>query len=395
MMRMDGLGPRPERYAAFTRDLLAEAEDDELKFIVEEAARDLNTPIALVSLVMEHIQFFKAHYGLPEELASLRGTDRDISFCQFVVNSEKHFVVEDAKNDPRIPQTMVKEYGIQAYLGMPIVTNNTVVGSLCVLDTKPRKFSEHERKNLRKLAELVNIRLDSLTSRRTKTGSSLLEKIAYPALEEMKKTFLPVKSALSASYMATVEISTFLKTTELSLHGGGSKIALSKAKDALDTCQTNLYNIEASIEDAEDSIIALEHVFYPATTTLLSEIAISGRELARHNLVRSGGAFLPDLQFDPLISIPRPLGVSLVATTLSMLSGELLKNNLSEKLRMDSLEMGSSVALTIKSDKLSLAQLHDVVLTQKSHTGEDPSVAVNASGNTINLLFSIVQVRED
>lgn len=396
MNRIDGLGPRPDRHAAFTRELLSEAEDDELKFIVEEAAKDLKTPIALVSLVMEQIQFFKAHYGMPEQLIKLRGTDRDLSFCQFVVHSEEPFEVVDAKNDSRVPQTLVDEYNIQAYLGMPIVANDIVVGSLCVIDTKPRRFSSHQRESLRKLANLVNIRLAALTNQKSH-GTALLEKTAYPALEEMRKVFQPMKSALSAGHMATVEIATFLRVAEHGLHGRGSyedkKIALSRAKDALENCQNNLYNIEASLEDAEDSLGALAHVFNPATTTLLSEIAISGRELARYNLAKSGGAFLPDLQDDPLISVSRPLGVSLVATSLSMMSNELLKNGLREKLRMNSEIRGSHVLLTIQSEELNQNQLNDIALEQKKYTGEVPSVDLKVSEHMISLLFSIVQIR--
>ena len=52
----------------YTRELLAEAEDEQLMKIVKEAAKELKSPIALVTVVMEQVQFFKAHYGLSEEL---------------------------------------------------------------------------------------------------------------------------------------------------------------------------------------------------------------------------------------------------------------------------------------------------------------------------------------
>ena len=56
-------------------------EENELKGIVEEAARDLSPPMVLANLVLEQIQFFKAHHGLPPDLAAAS----DVSFCQFVV----------------------------------------------------------------------------------------------------------------------------------------------------------------------------------------------------------------------------------------------------------------------------------------------------------------------
>ena len=76
---IDALGYQPERHHAFASGLLAEAEDEMLQSIVKEAAEEFSTPIALLNLVLEEIQFFKAHYGLPEELADARGTKRDVS----------------------------------------------------------------------------------------------------------------------------------------------------------------------------------------------------------------------------------------------------------------------------------------------------------------------------
>ena len=118
MDRYDALGKRPERYSAFTEGLLAEAEDAELQAIANDAAGGLSTPIALVTLVLERIQFFKAHYGLPDDLAISRATERDVSFCQFVVRDGEPFEVENAEEDERVPQHLVKRYGIKSYLGI-------------------------------------------------------------------------------------------------------------------------------------------------------------------------------------------------------------------------------------------------------------------------------------
>ena len=78
MDRIDTLGDSNERFNQLTRELLAETDDYELQEIVKEAALELNSPIALVSLVLDQVQFFKAHIGLPPVLASSRGTHRDL-----------------------------------------------------------------------------------------------------------------------------------------------------------------------------------------------------------------------------------------------------------------------------------------------------------------------------
>ena len=74
MNRIDVLGNGKERFNVISKELLAEANDVELQEIVKQAASELNSPIALVSLVLDQVQFFKAHIGLPPVLASARGT---------------------------------------------------------------------------------------------------------------------------------------------------------------------------------------------------------------------------------------------------------------------------------------------------------------------------------
>ena len=104
MDSIDVLGVRPERRQAFTGELLAVVDDAELQLIVETAARELEAPIALVTLVLDQIQFFRAQHGMPDDLAAARGTHRDVSFCQLVVRDEEALEVNDAPNDARIPQ---------------------------------------------------------------------------------------------------------------------------------------------------------------------------------------------------------------------------------------------------------------------------------------------------
>ena len=134
------------------------------------------------------VQFFKAHIGLPPVLSAARGTHRDVSFCQFVVRDGKSFEVNDASNDERIPQHVVKEYNIQSYLGVPIKIDEKVMGSLCVLDTKKRQFSKDEHNSLNKLAELVNIRLNEITEIRRQTRLDLTEATLTPVINELSNS---------------------------------------------------------------------------------------------------------------------------------------------------------------------------------------------------------------
>ncbi len=294
---IDGLGSRPDRQMAFTGELLAEAEDQVLQAIVEEAGRDLSAPIALVNLVLEEIQFFKAHYGLPPDLAAARATERDVSFCQFVVRDGEPFEVTNAEQDARVPQHLVTHYGIRAYLGIPVLANDEIVGSLCVIDTKPREFSAEERQILKNLAGLVNARLADLARTRNEPSrSSLVGQAAGPALAGLREALTPIQAGAAAGRITTTALASFLRLMEHTTSGGYTppehlKRTLRAAQIALDSCEDSFYNIEANAGDAEDARLALEHVLTQSSSTRLSEIAISGRELARQNVTPVGGAF--------------------------------------------------------------------------------------------------------
>ena len=396
MDSIDALGRRPDRHGAFRGDLLAEAEDEVLQTIVAKAVQDLSAPICLVNLVLEEIQFFKAHYGLPPDLAAARGTARDVSFCQFVVRDGEPFEVTNAEQDSRVPQHLVKHHGIRSYLGMPVVANEAIVGALCVIDTKPRTFSQEEHELLRSLAVLVNARLAELSLGSGKARASLVDQAAVPALTELREALAPIPAWARTGRLATAALESFLRLVEYTVSGGRTppehlKRTLAVAQEALENCENSFFDIEANSGDAEDARLALEHVLTQTSSTRLSEVAISGRELARQSVAPIGGAFLPDLPRDPVVAIRRPLGVALVATCLSMVAARMAELELSSGIRMKTEDLGSQAWIAIEAAELPEKEIQEVADKLSLHTGETPSVAVQVVDGTIRLLFAAVQ----
>jgi predicted PurR-regulated permease PerM len=125
--------------------------------ITTKLARILNVPMALITFVDRDRQFFMSQVGLPEDLALARQTSRDVSVCSLVVAKAEVLVVEDLSRDRRFAKnTLVKERGLRFYAGAPLrTTRGHVLGALCVLDTKPRQFGEHEKRVLQVMAEEV------------------------------------------------------------------------------------------------------------------------------------------------------------------------------------------------------------------------------------------------
>ncbi|MES2772254.1 MAG: GAF domain-containing protein, partial [Pseudomonadota bacterium] len=81
----------------------------------------------------------------------IRETARDISFCAHAILGKDVFVVEDARLDPRFADNplVTNEPHIAFYAGRPLRNaENFTVGTLCIIDSKPRHFSHEDRRTL-------------------------------------------------------------------------------------------------------------------------------------------------------------------------------------------------------------------------------------------------------
>jgi len=126
------------------------------------AARLIDAPITLVSLVAADRQFFKSQHGLGEPLATTRQTPIRYSFCRHVVSDAAPLVVNDAREHPAVRDNpAVKEFGVIAYLGYPLTTREGItLGSFCAVDTQPRSWQAADLHVLRDLAGAVVAELE-------------------------------------------------------------------------------------------------------------------------------------------------------------------------------------------------------------------------------------------
>ncbi len=144
-----------ERLAALAELALLDTESEPaFDRIIAKLARIFEVPIALISLVDRDRLFFKSHTGLPEDLAKSRQASRDISVCGHVVSSNEVTVIEDLARDRRFANNpWIRQRGLRFYAGAPLrAPNGQPIGSLCLLDIKPREFSARDQRQLKEYA---------------------------------------------------------------------------------------------------------------------------------------------------------------------------------------------------------------------------------------------------
>ncbi|MGY6561657.1 MAG: GAF domain-containing sensor histidine kinase [Luteibaculaceae bacterium] len=132
--------------------ILDSAAETEFNQLVELASKIFEAPVSLISLIDTDRQWFKAKVGI-----DLAETARDISVCTHAIKQDDVFVIEDlSANELFKDNPLVTEEGYKFYAGKPLKTPEGYnIGTLCVLDNKPREISDFQKETLTVLAQQV------------------------------------------------------------------------------------------------------------------------------------------------------------------------------------------------------------------------------------------------
>ena len=158
-----GVLHQPERLTALRDLALVNLEPEEaFDRLTRLASALFSTPVALISFVAEDRQFFKSSRGLPEPWASRRQAPLEYSICQYVVAAGTSLVVPDTTRDPVLRCNLaLTRLGVTAYAAAPLITSEgRCLGTFCVVDSRPRQWSDDQVALLRDLAATVITELE-------------------------------------------------------------------------------------------------------------------------------------------------------------------------------------------------------------------------------------------
>lgn len=145
--------------------------------VTQLASSICDTPISVVNFIADGRQWFKSEIGL-----GVRETPLDPSICAHAILQHELFVVSDTTEDPRFADNplVTGDPHLRFYAGALLRSREGLpLGTLCVLDTKPRELTDHQRQALVTLADHVR---NMLELRRTTRESVELTESLQDAL---------------------------------------------------------------------------------------------------------------------------------------------------------------------------------------------------------------------
>jgi GAF domain-containing protein len=212
--------------------------------LVELAAQICDCPSALISFVDEDRQWFKATLNV-----GIAQLPRDTSFCGHAIIEDEIFEITDAKNDNRFYDNpnVTGPLQIGFYAGMPIKSSKGYnLGTVCVIDNKPKKLTEKQKNGLQKIAIQISTLLELRINNKLLKQELGVEKAETE--RKIEKSVIALKE-MEQDVLKTVlreNVNQILAATNLFL--GTAKKSTTNNKELIDISMSNISNAMAEVK---------------------------------------------------------------------------------------------------------------------------------------------------
>lgn len=201
--------------------LLDSAPEERFDRLTRMAKSMFGVEISTLSLVDDARQWFKSkstELDIPDE------TSREVSFCGHTILGDGLFVVEDTMSDHRFKDNplVINNPRIRFYAGYPLKVNNgSALGTLCIIDTKPREFDEDDMQLLKDLGVMAEQEITALQLATLDELTLISNRRGFNALAKQSLN-LCRRKGLSASILL-IDLNKFKPINDIFGHAEGDR----------------------------------------------------------------------------------------------------------------------------------------------------------------------------
>ncbi|HMG81745.1 MAG TPA: GAF domain-containing sensor histidine kinase [Ferruginibacter sp.] len=233
--------------------------------ITKLAAKLFHVPIAMISLVDTDRIWFKSRFGI--DIAQI---DRDLGLCSLAIQSDDIYLMEDAIKDSLTATNpyVSGQCGLRFYAAAPLkVKGGYNIGTLCIMDRRPRHLEESQKEVLHDLAEILINQIEFRLA--TKIATEQQNQLLNIAVHDLRNplTTIPLWIDLikeeKRNHTAVIEMSGYIKKAALKMTKTINELLESAALEAnqikLSFSELNLVSIVQKVVDANQILASAKN----------------------------------------------------------------------------------------------------------------------------------------